>query len=426
MAYRILIVDDDLIFNNLLADVFKQAGYEVQNAVNADEALGMLANAKVDLVVTDQRMPGISGTEFVRTLMEKYKSLPVIMVSGFLSSDDIRGLIADGVGGIFIKPLNIFQLLKRVAQLIDRRESRRLSRRSGGKADKAGVGGQGLLTFRGARSQLALKFLRQLENLRSFTSNLLLVGHEGTNFDLLCQDLSDPKCDTIFNVTPEDLDVTDALASRMVGLAQEGQGRLTVVLDKIDEINPQRAEVVFSIAQSKPPFDKLGQSVRFIFCLRAKLDDLFDAGKIDENLYLFMGTMELNVPSLDDIAEDVPAIAQAMLENMPGGSGLSEDAAACLKDFKWPGGTKQLEKLLSEAAAATSGSLIDPDTVRAVYEGRLSERAEEKTEGLRDCLVKKRTQYVDAMMILTGGDERVVCDALGIDAQMCASVRSKE
>jgi DNA-binding NtrC family response regulator len=426
MAYKILIVDDDLIFSNLLADVFKQAGYDVQNAVSADEALSMLGGIKVDLIVTDQRMPGTSGTEFVRKIMQKHKDLPMIMVSGFLSSGDIRGLITDGVGGIFIKPLNIFQLLKRVAQLIDRRENQKKPKM--GEADgKSDAREESLVSLKGARSARAIKFLKQLESLRSFTSNLLLVGHEGTNFDVLCQDLSDPNCDTIFNVLPEDLDSPDALASRMSGLAQQGQGRLTIVIDKVDEINPQRAEAIFSVARCKGPFDKLGQRVRFIFCLRAKLDDLFDAGRIDENLYLFMGTMELNVPSLGELAEDIPAIAQAMLERMQGFScRLDEAAAAALRDFDWPGGSKQLETVLAEAAAATSGSLVDEETVRAAYEGRLLAKDEEKKEELRDYLVKCRAEYVEAVTILTGGDERAVCGVLEIDAALLHSIRANQ
>ena len=424
MAYKILIVDDDLIFSNLLADVFKQAGYDVRSAASADEALGMAGGIDVDLIVTDQRMPGTSGMEFVRRLMENHKNLPVIMVSGFLSSDDIRHLIASGIGGVFIKPLNIFQLLKRVAQLIDRRENQR-NPRTGDNGDGEDSRESLLNTFKGARSATAVTFLKQVESLRSFTSNLLLVGHEGTNFDVLCQDLSDHRSDTIFNLAPADLDNPDHLASRMAGLAQDGQGRLTIVLDKIEEVNPTRAEVIFSIARSKTPFDKLGQSVRFIFCLRAKLDDLFDAGKIDENLYLFMGTMELNVPSLADFPEDVPSIAQVILEGIPGATcRLDDQAIALLKDLEWPGETRQLEAVLAEAVSASSGQTIGADTIRAAYDGKLSSKEEVEIDELRDYLVRCRAEYADAMSILTG-DENAAAKALGIDVSLVRAARDK-
>lgn len=425
MERRILIVDDDQIFNTLLSDVFKQAGYTVHSSASADEALEVLKSEQFDLIVTDQRMPGTSGTQFVRKLMDSHKGLPVVMVSGFLNNDDIRQLIRDGIGGIFIKPLNIFQLLKRASQLIERSETLQkaeVTRKSAGA--NAPVKDQTPLSFRGARSALATKFFKQLENLRGFTSNLLVVGSEGTNFEILCQDLSDPHADTVFFVSPEDLDDLPNLAARLMGLTTQGQGRLTIVLDRIEEFGTKRAESVLTLARGKSPFDKLGQPVRFIFCLRSNLDDLFDAGKIDENLYLFMGTMELKVPSLNELVDDIPLIAQSILDRREGTQcKLDDTAVVVLKEMDWKGGTKQLETLLNEAASATASSVISGDTIRDAREGKLSvEDAPAKTDGLMEYLVKSRNEYASAMLALYGNNERAAADALDIPLAVLQSM----
>lgn len=418
MEHRILIVDDDQIFNSLLSDVFRQAGYQVSSAPSAEEAEKFLKQAEVDLIVTDNRMPGTSGVDFVQNLMHTHKGLPVVMVSGFLSNDDIRQLIRDGIGGIFIKPLNIFQLLKRAAMLIERRKTTTGTPEGEANDEESDTPrNEGPVSFQGARSAAAMQFFKQLEGLREFSSNLLLVGNEGTDFETVCTDLSNPRTDTIFFIAPEELDDPTALAARIAGLATQDQGRLTLVLDRIEDLDKKRAETVFSISRCNAPFDRLGKPVRFIFCLRNNLDELFEAGKIDENLYLFMGTMEIRIPSLNELAGDIPAIAQAMLDRMREGQCKLEDAAAtALKDMDWPGGSRQLKSVLQAAATATGEAWISLHTITDSYEGRLASPAEENLteDSLKHHLTCTKNDYVAAIMELFHSDTSTAAKALGI------------
>ena len=119
MSKKILILDDDVDFNTLLTDVFNQAEYEVISAHDPQEALNLIQEEPVDVIVTDQRMPNLSGVEFFREIRSIHGNLPIIMVSGYLDSDTMRDLINNGVSGIFLKPLNIFSLLKRTSELLE-------------------------------------------------------------------------------------------------------------------------------------------------------------------------------------------------------------------------------------------------------------------------------------------------------------------
>jgi len=118
MSKKILILDDDVDFNTLLTDVFNQAEYEVISSHDPQEALNLIQEQPVDVIVTDQRMPNLSGVEFFREIRSIHENLPIIMVSGYLDSDTTRDLINNGVNGIFLKPLNIFSLLKRTSELL--------------------------------------------------------------------------------------------------------------------------------------------------------------------------------------------------------------------------------------------------------------------------------------------------------------------
>jgi DNA-binding NtrC family response regulator len=120
MPKKLLILDDDSDFNSLLTDIFEQADYEVTSIEDPLVAVEVFQETHFDLVVTDHKMPEMTGTEFMKKIKEIRPSTPVIMVSGYLENDAIRDLISDGVGGVFLKPLNIFSLLFMKIYFIDR------------------------------------------------------------------------------------------------------------------------------------------------------------------------------------------------------------------------------------------------------------------------------------------------------------------
>ena len=143
MSKSILIVDDDQDFSDLLKGIFQQAGYTVHTAFSADQGFDLLEKTRIDLIVSDHRLPGgITGTEFLNQLRKRGINLPVIVVSGFLNDEAIRELIRDGVEGIFIKPLNIFSLLKKASAVIEEMEKGGASGQEGaGEEDARRIGG---------------------------------------------------------------------------------------------------------------------------------------------------------------------------------------------------------------------------------------------------------------------------------------------
>ncbi len=372
------------------------------------------------LVVTDNRMPTENGTQLVRHITREHKNLHVVMVSGYLSNDDIRQLIRDGVGGVFIKPLNIFQLLKRAAQLLEEREETP-KEKTQDKEKRSDNHAQKLKSFAGASSALAQKFARQVISLRSFSSNLIVSGQAGSDFKAICEDLAEGPGETLFILDPAELDKPEVLASRLGGLAGNGRaGRLTIAFQQLEQIDAKRAEAIFSIARVRPPFDNIGQGTRFIFCLRENLDQMFDAGRIDENLYLFMGTMELKLPSLGELLEDLPGIARAILEQRQPPCRLDEEGAALLASMDWPGDMAQLCKVLADAATSCSGQSIGADLLRDAREGHLSSpvlEPETSSGGLREHLLRCRDSYVKAMGIILDGDATAAQLALEISKE---------
>ncbi len=90
MSNSVLILDDDADFNSLLTDIFEQADYVVSSLTNPLEAIEVFKETHYDLVVTDHKMPEMTGAEFMKTIKEIRPEVPVIMVSGYLENDTIR------------------------------------------------------------------------------------------------------------------------------------------------------------------------------------------------------------------------------------------------------------------------------------------------------------------------------------------------
>ena len=247
MGKRILILDDDSDFNNLLTDIYAQADYEVVSERDPEAAVEIFRNDSFDLVVTDQKMPGLSGEEIIREIKRLDPAIPVIMVSGYLDNDTIRNLIREGVGGVFLKPLNVFSLLKRTSALIEsaQADSERLAPTGGGAESDSGDFNHGLsfpFDSYPCRASASLEFAKKLHALRGFKSNLVMIGEDGTDLPALLEDIRrfDAESGEAFAlIEREQLDQATLLHTLQE--AQEaGADRLTLMLGRPAAIHPRR------------------------------------------------------------------------------------------------------------------------------------------------------------------------------------------
>lgn len=408
MAYRILIVDDDQEFNLLLTDVFTQADYEVETCGDVTGALPRLAEGGIDLLVTDFRMPGPTGLELVKRARESNPRLPIIMVSGYLENGMIRDLIRYGVGGIFMKPLNIFSLLKKTEELIERGEKE--------EADSAGQPTTGFganigFPFRAfpCRDARSREFAKQLYNVRDFPKNLLLISEAGMDLRTVCEDLVaiGEYCPRVVFFDPDDFDVASARAV-FDGEGAASTAGATIVFYRAESLNPTQRSLIYAMARKQGGFATNLCARRFIFCLDRELDDYYDEGLIDEEFYLFLGTTELRVPSLREIPEDLPVIAETLMSRDCPGKELEGAARAFLQRHEWRGNLEEFRDKLRLAARLCADPIVSVDQLRQVVEGppEPSEDAsieeDESTSPLEHYLRVRRSDYLGAYQRLLG------------------------
>lgn len=366
MAHRILIVDDDKEFSTLLTDVFEQADYEVLTCGSVDEAQDVLSTEVLQLVVTDYRMPGRSGLHLIDKLRDVSPEVPVIMVSGFLENSVIRELIGRGVGGIFMKPLNIFSLLKKAGELIARAEKERE-----GSSQESAVGFGGDLPFRfrsfPCKDERARDFARRLYELRDFSKNLLVISNAGFPLRTLCEDLvamGDRK-DVLIFLPPQRV-TREGLFDELETVMEGGAEQVTFVLSETATLDEEQCQLIYQLSRQKGPFVALNLAKRFIFSLRRDLNYYYDSGLIDEEFYIFLGSTEIAVPELADIPDDIPFLADSLLQEAAPGKRFEPPARAVLSRQAWPGHIAELRQVIEAVAHRAEGSLVRTDDVRAV------------------------------------------------------------
>lgn len=429
MPTQVLILDDDDDFNTLLTDVFSHAGYEVTSLQSPLQALDIFHSRTFDLIVTDQRMPGLTGAEFVRRVRKIRPLLPIIMVSGFLDNETVRDLIKLGVDGVFSKPVNIFHLLKKAGQLLERQQATILA--------KSGLGGPegGLpLSFSfvsfPCRSPKSAAFAKALYQHRQFKKSLLLIGEEGSDFEGICLDLcsfEQTSGDQPVPIPAEDIHA-EHLLSLFHNLLDRQARQATIIILNADALDSTRADIILQMAHQQGAFFNLRLNLRFVFCFHQEVDVLYEAGRLNDQLYLFIGTDELQIPSLRDIPTDLPILARRVLNQIGAEyAEIDSDGMIFIEQQDWPGNYDQFAKVLQTAHALSNGLVITEEHLRLSYQGGTNLAPDEKSDEaptLHEILRRRRDEYIEAALELFERDPVLAAEALHIPVSMTAAILS--
>ena len=431
MAYSVLILDDDTDFNSLLTDIFEQADYIVTSLQDPIEAIEVFANTDYDLVVTDHKMPEMTGSDFLKSIKQTKPEVPVIMVSGYLDNETIRELIGEGVGGVFLKPLNIFSLLERTAELIGDAQKTQQADSFGaeGVSDVVEVNRSLGFSFRSfpCKSQASIDFAERLYNLRNFKSSLSLIGGPGTHFRLICEDIRgfyESETEHFIYLSPASFDAEQVL-SMLSAANSAGATRVTCVLLEVDAMSEEQKALAALLPRRDGVFEAITTPMRTIFCVSGDLDSLYDEGLIDENLYILMGTAEVCVPALQDCPSDLAVMAQQMVVDIIREKGLSvvsrfdQSAQDFLRNHTWDENYSQLRSAVRAIMETNPGDVL---TLGALNTALQVSAAASPRARFEASLSTTQVDYVRAVSILFGGDRLKVANFFGTDTTTTEAV----
>lgn len=438
MGKRILILDDDADFNNLLTDIYTQADYDVVSEQEPEQAVERFAAEHFDLVVTDQKMPGLSGEEFIREIKRRKPQVPVIMVSGYLDNDTIRNLIREGVGGVFLKPLNVFSLIKRTSALIEESEASGQNQ----PASPASREEHDTTDFRHTlpfafesfpcRASKSQEFAKKCFAMRGFKNNLVLIGEEGSDLASLLHDMSqfDRGSSEVFRqLDLANVDEANLLAL-MAEVTEAGAERLTLLIPRVDLLSKSQLQVLFAASKQKGAFAECSLPLRFVLFVHEDIDLLYDTGRINDDLYMFLGTSEVKLPKLREIRDDIPIIAQRAInaESKKQGQAraprLDQAARAYLREHEWSGGVLELKRVARAAAHLDAGQTLTRDDLEKVTLNVGSGHGS-RGQGLRNALKARRDDYIRAVYVLLDEDKDRTATALDTDSKLLDSLVAK-
>ena len=360
----ILYVDDEPTVGLILEDTLERAGHRPLGARNVPEALQILARGEVELVISDYRMPGISGLEFLEMLRREGHDVPLIMLTGYASIEHAVAAIKAGAIDYITKPVQPAQLELAVAQALEvarlRAENDQLRRE--------------VMEFRNERqiigdSPAIRQLVRTIATVAPTRTTVLIQGESGTGKELVARaihDRSDRRDQPFINLNcaalPDGL-VESALfghergaftgAVRRVAGAFERAHRGTLLLDEVSEMRLDLQAKLLRVLQEQE-FERVGGTtpirvdVRIIATSNRDLAAAVARGEFRQDLYYRLSVMPIPIAPLRERPADIAPLATrfAMRTAAEIGKevrGIAPDALALLQQHDWPGNVRELQ-----------------------------------------------------------------------------------
>jgi two-component system, NtrC family, response regulator PilR len=371
-AKRILVADDERSLRELLAIVLRREGHEVLLAESGEVALTALKRGPLDLLISDIKMPDMSGVEVLRAAKATDASLPAIMMTAYASTETAVEAMRLGACDYLIKPFDVDELKLKVREKLDARQLRQenvLLKRVLHKSHVfAGIIG---------RSPGMLAVFDLVESVAKTTSTVLVTGESGTGKELIARAVhfhslrrDRPFVALNCGALPETLLESELFGhmrgaftgaeTTKKGLVEIAEGG-TIFLDEIGEMTPMMQVKLLRVLQERRfrrvgGLDEIEANIRVVAATNQDLPKLVAEGRFREDLYYRINVIPVQLPALRERREDIPLIAEHFLSKYREQMGktvaaISGGAMALLERYDWPGNIRELENVIERAVA---------------------------------------------------------------------------
>lgn len=374
----ILIVDDERSMRDFLKILLTKEGYDVTTAPNGESGLGHLRSNPCDLLITDNRMAGMSGLELLASVKDEYPDLPVIVITAFASPNDAVQAMKSGAFDYISKPFNVDEI-KSVIQSATRKNPNEPE------SVRAADSFPGII----GTSREMLKIFDMIKRVAPTPANVLIYGESGTGKELVAQAIhshskvaENPFVPITCSAIPEELmeselfghvkgSFTGAISDKR-GLFQEADHG-TAFLDEIGELTPIIQTKLLRVLQEreiKPVGGTRIRSidVRIIAATNRILEDEIAAGRFREDLFYRLAVVPIRVPPLRERKGDVPLLVNHFLEKYSNLLGkevkeISSYALQVLMNYDFPGNVRELENIIERGVALENSNIILPENL---------------------------------------------------------------
>lgn len=422
---RILIVDDDAGQRSLLHSFLKSQGFDTVTADSGERALETLRGGEFHMMISDVRMPGISGLETLRRAREMNATLPVLLVTAYTDIRDAVGAMRDGAVNYLAKPIDLDELLATIQKATGLAKTGTVRSEIGQPLPENVI----------AQSPLMRAVFQDAALIAPSESRVLITGESGVGKEVLADVIhawsaraAGPLVKVNCAAIPENLletelfghekgAFTSAVAQR-IGRFEEANGG-TIFLDEIGDMSAPLQAKLLRVTQNGT-FNRVGSNrelqtnARILAATNKNLEDKVKAGAFREDLFYRLNVVELNLPALRERPEDILPLAAHFIAGFTQGKArFSSALTEGLARYSWPGNVRELRNAMERAALLSRGEMILPEHLPA----RVRAEVEQATPtALPDA---HRLEEIERQAILHGlrehqGNRTETAKALGI------------
>lgn len=373
---HVLIVDDDRHVLEVLEARLQSEGYGILRAANGMDAMRMLKECQVDLLISDMRMPGMSGLELLQKSREEFPLLPVIFLTAYGSIPDAVRAVRAGAIDYLVKPFKGRELVRKVQQVLGETA-----------LEHTEVGDDILQDMRESASPRMKKLYAMVHKVAQSDVNVLILGESGVGKERIArmihqlsarseQDLVVVDCGS----TPAGLleselfghvrgSFTHAIADKkgLIETADKG----TLFLDEIGNISAEMQVRLLRFLEERK-IRRVGDTkenavdCRVLAATNSSLVEDIKNGRFREDLYYRLRVVTLQIPPLRNRKEDIPGLADRFVRTYAAQNGtypavLPEETLAYLCTYPWPGNVRELKNAIEAGIVMCHNNTIKPE-----------------------------------------------------------------
>ncbi len=383
MKFNILVADDEVNIRRGLAMGLVDEGYNVYEAGNGVEALKIISSKEVDLVITDLKMPEMTGEELLKQITANYKNIPVIILTGHGTIETAVETMHNGAYDFMTKPLNLDHLFLIIKRALSNRQL--ILEHNALQAQVEKLKGSSSIII--GKSPKMRQIMETVEQVAGTRASILLTGESGVGKEVVAdaiQALSDRKDKPFIKVHCAAL--TESLLESelfghekgsFTGAISQRKGKFeladkgTIFLDEIGEINQNVQVKLLRIIQERS-FERVGGEetikvdVRIISATNRNLQEEVEKGNFREDLFYRLNVVNINIPPLRERKEDILLLATSFMnrfakENNKEIKGMDSKVMTILYNHPWRGNIRELQNCMENAVIMCRNSILTVD-----------------------------------------------------------------
>jgi two-component system, NtrC family, response regulator HydG len=437
----LLIADDDPGLRESLERTLTREGYRVVLASDGRAALERVQAGGVDLIVTDLKMPGLTGLELLRAAKAIMPDVDVILLTAFGTVEEAVKAMKDGAYDFLTKPFRREQLIKLVDKALERRDLIEQNRALKKQLEDLRAKGQMIGGSPAFRRMLTL-----VEQVADSSATVLIAGESGSGKELVARTIHErsarrngPFVAVNCAALPETLLESELFGyekGAFTGAAGRKEGRFelansgTLFLDEVADLSLVTQPKILRVLQ-EGEFERLGGTrllqvdVRIVAATNQDLAEMVKDKRFREDLYYRLNVITIRVPPLRERHEDIRLLAQYYLriygaKNGRKLEGFSSEAIERLESYAWPGNVRELENLIERCVILARKDRIDAEDLPEEVMGVKRPPRDAILELVGTPLAEIEQRLLDETLRITGGNKTQAAKLLGIDVRTVA------